>query len=474
MRTPTPAVPAASRLDRRTATHAAIAVAVYLGLLLAPLPANLPDQGQRVLAVVGLAVVLWITELIPNAVTGLLAVVLLVLTGATKDINTALSGFASPTSYFLIGILGLGLGVTRSGLAERLARWVTAWAKGSPRRLYWQMLLSYPPMTLILPSATTRGAIQIPVYDRVLDQWGVPDNHPFSKAVTQSLGSLNRLASTALLTGGTSPVVAAALLGNIGWGRWFLLLAVPFYAIMIIGAVGLFLWYRKGFRVTPARTVVADATPWTAAELRAGAIALLTAGLWFTDGLHHLHPSIPALLALTLLLLPKVGVLTWSEFERGMNWSTFVTLATSLSLANAMVDAGVASWMADGIKVVAGPVAASPLGTLAALMLACLGIRLFVPSIVGYLAFVIPVAVSLALALGYNPLPFGLAVLIMGDSVVFYPAAGTSGVLVYAKGNVSGAEVFRLALLMAVMAFVVVLLIAAPYWAAIGEPLRLG
>ncbi|MBI2170992.1 MAG: SLC13 family permease [Chloroflexi bacterium] len=461
-----------SRSDRRAAIQTATAVGVFLLLLLAPLPGNLPPQGQRVLAVVGLAVVLWVTELVPNAVTGLLAVVLLALTGGAKDVNAAISGFASPTSYFLIGILGLGLGVTRSGLAGRVARWATSWAKGSPRLLYWQMLLSYVPMTLLLPSATTRSSIQIPVYDRVLDQWGVAQTHPFGKAVTQSLGSLNRLASTALLTGGTSPVVAAGLLGGIGWGRWFLLLALPYYAMMVIGGVALYLWYRKGFSVVPQQAAQAEVRPWTGAELRATAIALLTAGLWFTDSLHHLHPAVPALLALVLMLLPKVGVLTWRELERDMSWSTFVTLATSLSLANAMVESGVAAWMAGGMKAVAGPVTSSPIGVLIALTLVCLGIRLFIPSIVGYLAFVIPVAVSLAHALGYNPLPYGLAALIIGDSVVFYPAAGTSGVLVYARGNVTGIEVFRLALLMAVMAFLILLAIAVPWWALMGEPLR--
>ncbi|SVD93399.1 uncharacterized protein METZ01_LOCUS446253, partial [marine metagenome] len=49
--------------------------------------------------------------------------------------------------------------------------------------------------------------------------------------------------------------------------------------------------------------------------------------------------------------------------------------------------------------------------------------------------------------------------------------AGTSGVMVYAKGNVSGPEIFRLALLMMVTAFVVILVVALPWWSLVGEPL---
>ena len=74
-----------------------------------------------VFLVVLLGVVLWATEALPIAVTGLLGVVLLVITGAVPDEITTLYGFSRPVAYFLIGILGLGLAVHQSGLAERMA-----------------------------------------------------------------------------------------------------------------------------------------------------------------------------------------------------------------------------------------------------------------------------------------------------------------------------------------------------------------
>ncbi|MQF82607.1 hypothetical protein FIM02_00380 [SAR202 cluster bacterium AD-802-E10_MRT_200m] len=458
-------------LDARAAGKAMVVLVVFLILLFAPLPENLSWEGQRVLAVVGLAVTIWITDLLSPAQTGILAIVLLVLFGGVSDIDTAVSGFGSPVAYFLIGILGLGIGVTKSGLAERVASMLIGWAKGNPTLLFIQMLVSFIPITVILPSATTRNAIQIPVYDRILEEWQVAFTHPFGRAVTQGLGSLNRLASTALLAGGTSPVVAAALVGDMNWSRWFVFLGVPFYTLLAIGGVALFLWYRKGFNITPGRLFEPVSKPWTGPEKRATAIALLTAGLWFTDSWHGLHPAVPALTALVLLLTPRIGVLTWTEFERGMDWGAFIVLATSLSLANAMVASGVAHWLADGINLLANPVSQSPIAVLVSLMLVCGIIRLFIPSIVGYLAFTIPVAMSLAEVLGYNPLIFGLAALIVGDSAVFYPAAGTSAVLVYAKGNVSGPEIFRFAGFMMLASFVVILMIALPWWSLVGEPL---
>ena len=464
---------ATRKINGKIAFQIAVALGVFLGLLFAPLPGGLPYQGQRVLAVVGLAVVLWITELMPAAVTGLLAVVLLGVFGGVDNIEVALSGFSSPVPYFLIGILALGLGVHKSGLAERAARVLLVWVGGSPRRLFSQMVISFVPMSLLLPSATTRNAILVHVYDNALEQWEVRQRDPLQKATALALGSLNRLASTALLTGGTAPVAAAALLGGMGWGRWFLLLGVPYYLLLLVGGAALFLWYRRGFQATMPAITAGESVPWTGMEVRAAAIAGLTALLWFTDSWHHLHPAVPALMAMVLLMTPGIGFLTWSEFDREAGWANFIIMGTSLSLANAMVGSGVAQWMADGIELAASPVLGSPIAVLLAMMVASTGIRLVIPNIVGYLALVIPVSMSLAATLGLNPLVCGLAVLVVGDATLFYPAAGSAAIIAFARGTVGGVEIFRFGLLMNLVSYAVVAAVAVPWWSMVGEPLVL-
>ncbi len=89
-----------------------------LVVLAAPTPAGLSLEGQRVLAVLVLAIGLWGLEALPPGVTGVLAIVALVLTGAVAGIREALVGFADPIPYFLIGVLTMGVAVARSGLAR--------------------------------------------------------------------------------------------------------------------------------------------------------------------------------------------------------------------------------------------------------------------------------------------------------------------------------------------------------------------
>jgi di/tricarboxylate transporter len=100
-------------------------------------------------------------------------------------------------------------------------------------------------------------------------------------------------------------------------------------------------------------------------------------------------------------------------------------------------------------------------------------VRLLIPNITGFLAISIPIAMSIGTVTGLNPLVCGLLVMIAGDAVLYYPAQSASSLVVYERGHLSAPEIFRFGLLMTLVAFVVVLAVALPYWAAVGEPLLL-
>lgn len=404
-------------------------------MLLAPTPAGLSLEGQRVLAVIVLAIGLRGFETLPPGVTGIAALIALVLTHAVAGIREALAGFADPVAYFLIGVLTMGVAVAKSGLAERVAVMLLARGRGRAGVLYGQLLLALPPLTVILPSATTRTGILVHVYDQALEIARVPRGAPFARAIMLVLNSVNRLSSTMLLTGGITPIVAAGLIGAMSWSHWFVLMSVPYAALLVLASGAIYLRYRHGFREAIAAPPGSGRRPLTPIELRT---ALITAGaglLWLTDFLHHWHPTVPALLAWVCYLMPRWGVMTWREFEQEVGWTNFFVIAASLSLAQALSRSGV------------------------------------IPNITGFLATTIPVAMSVGTASGLNPVLCGLIVTIAGDAVLYYPAQSGSSLVVYERGHLTAGEIFRFGLLMTALAALVVLAVALPYWALLGEPL---
>ena len=439
-------------------------------MVLPPAP-GLSPEGQRVLSIAIFAIGLWSTEVLPMGVTGMLVVIALVVFRCVPTFREALYGFSQPVAYFLIGVLTIGLAVQKSGLAERIARRFLRRCRGRPSKLYLQLLTSFPLLTLLLPSATTRSGILVHVYEQALELSGVPKSSQLSKAIMMALNSINRLASTMLLTGGITPMVSAALVGGVGWTRWFILMSVPYLALMIIGAVAIYLLYRKGFDETLPILEENESEPLSGIEKRTALITLGASILWLTDALHHMHPALPALFAWICFLAPGIGVLSWKEFEKNIGWSNFFVLTTSLSLANAMIKSGAGEWIA---RIVVGTVPAmgnQPILVVGILLIFSAPVRLLIPNITGFLAISIPIGMSIGQLTGLNPVLCGLLVMIAGDAVLYYPAQSASSLVVYERGYLSAPEIFRFGVLMTVVAFVVVLVIALPYWTLVGEPL---
>src|SRR5437899_11419604 len=147
----------------------------------------------------------------------------------------------------LSGVMSKGVAVVRCGLAVRLARTFLERARESSLAVYLNLVLYFPVLTFLLPSATTRSGILIHIYDEVFALGGVQRGAEVAKAIMLALSSINRLASTTLLTGGITPVMSAALIGGMSWTGWFTLMAVPYYAILLLGGVLTYALYHRGF-----------------------------------------------------------------------------------------------------------------------------------------------------------------------------------------------------------------------------------
>jgi len=444
--------------------------ALGLGLFLPPLSEGLPIAGQRALIVTLLTIVLWTSEALEPGVTALLSVTLLALTGAAGNVRAALQGFANPVPYFLVGVLTMGVAVVRSGLAERLARTILTKARGRSVAVYLQLVLAFPVLTFVLPSATTRSGILIHIYDEVFALARVPRGADIAKAVMLALSSINRLASTALLTGGITPVMSAAIIGGMSWTGWFALMAVPYYTILLLG--GLLTWalYRRGFtRGLPAPR--RERRPLAPVEWRTIAVILGASALWLTDSWHRLDPALPALLAFVALLIPRFGPLAWADLERGVGWANVFVIAASISLAHVLVTSGAAGWLArllvGGLPALGG----RPLTTIVLLMLGATVLRALVPNIAGFLALALPLAMSVGREAGLNPLVCALVVMMTGDAVVYYPAQSSSALVIYERGHVSAGEMLRFGLWMTLVGWLAILAVALPWWSLAGEPL---
>jgi anion transporter len=448
---------------------AASLLAYAIARLLPPM-AGLTEPSQAALGVTLAGTILWISEAVPLGVTALLVIVLLAINPGMR-LPDALAGFTSEVTFFLVGVAAIGTAVEASGLAQRAARFLAQSARGNPTRLYAQMIVSLPALAFLVPSAITRNAILIPAYREALDSMGIAKSGRVGRALMLALGMLNPLASSALLTGGIASIAAATLLGGFSWLRWFALMAVPYYALIFLGGLYLRLMvgaFERGAAVD--RLPPSPATPLSPAEVKTLAVLALTAILWLADAWHHLSPAIPALMAAIVLLAPRIGALSWKQFETKLSWGLILTVGASMSLARSMIETGAASWLGSLFVTQLTALAVAPPVVIVLIVVAVALVHLAITNLAACMALLIPIAVTIAEAAHLNPLVCGLVVTIAVDAIILYPVQTAANLLAYEAGYFHTADVRRLGLGMLLLTIVVALLVL-PYWSLLALPL---
>ncbi len=449
----------------------AAAFAVWLLARLSPPIEGLSAQGQAVLGAMAAGALLWITEATPIGLTAITVFVLLAASPGAQ-LSNAVGGFASEVVFFLIGAIGIGTAVEVSGLAERAARFLGRMARGSPARLYVQMIASLPAFAVIIPSAITRNAILIPAYRDALDRMGIRQSDRSGRMLMLALGVLNPLASSALLTGGLASMTAASLLGGFSWLRWFALMAAPYYGLLFGGALLLRCLVGPFERARHQEASAQPRQPFSTTELKTLAVLAATLGLWLTDRLHHLSPAIPALIGAGALLMPGIGVLSWKTFENKLSWGIILSIGAALSLAAAMTKSGAAAFVSQSVVSHLAGLANEPPLLIIGLILAVAFVHLAITNLAACIALLIPVAAAIAGRAGLNPVVCGLIVTIVVDAVILYPIQTATNLLAYDTGYYGAADVRRLGFGMLALT-VVVILLTIPYWSLIGLPLTL-
>ncbi len=446
------------------------AFAAFFVFILLPPIAGLSSSGQRVIAVVILAIILWATEALPVGVSSLIILILLAATKSVSSMNDLFHGFRSPILYFLVGVMGMAGAIVKSGLAQRAAKIFLRRAKGNSRRLFLNCLVSLPPLALILPSAITRNAILLPAYQETFREMNLPRQDGLVKSIVLTLGLLNPFASSAFMTGGLAPMTTATLLGGFSWGRWFFLMSVPYYLLLVVGGLWIFL-INPSQKKSYAHEKIERLPPFSSAEIRVIFILGLTSLLWILDFWHGWHPAIPALIAAAILTAPKIGILSWKELEGTISWSTFFVLGASLSLAQALITTGAANWFAQALSAYIIQFQKIPALIIFMLILLVTIVHLGIANMSACIALLIPITTTLASSLQMNPLVFGLIVGIVVDAVILYPVQTATNLLAYETGLINSLDVLKVGIGFLVITFLVIFLIAIPWWSFLGVPL---
>ena len=122
------------------------------------LPLGIEERAHSALAIGMFMIAMWMTQVLDHGVAGILGCFLFWMFGVAR-FETAFSGFADTSAWFLFGAICFGLMGSKSGLARRLAYVVMGSIGHSYPRLLLGLIVSNFLLTAMVPSGIARVVI---------------------------------------------------------------------------------------------------------------------------------------------------------------------------------------------------------------------------------------------------------------------------------------------------------------------------
>jgi sodium-dependent dicarboxylate transporter 2/3/5 len=369
------ATASAKRRERkRWALPVAIAVMVLVHVLPTPPPLERADQiieltipGKACLAILAFAVILWVTETIPFAVTALFVLLLIPVFGIADYRTVVRAGFGDPIITFFIGVLTLSAAFTRSGLGTRLALQILL-RVGTRTDLVLLGFLLVGTMLSMWITDMAVAAILLPLGVGLLkDAQLRPLHSNFGRALMIACAFGPLIGGIATPAGtGANPIAIRYLRElahvDISFVDW-MIVGCPAAVLMVPFVWRLLLWlFPPELDVLPIsmleiRQHIEDRGPLTAVEIKTLIVFGLTIVLWLATPLAAaltggaINPPIEAIALLggLCLFLPGIGVMTWKDAEREIDWGGILLIVAGLSLGLMVYETGAARWLAWGL-----------------------------------------------------------------------------------------------------------------------------
>lgn len=457
-----------------------LGIGAFVTCLLLDPPAAMDPRAWRVAAVAILMATWWVTEAAPIAATALVPLVLFPVLGVAS-MNAAAAPYANPVIFLFLGGFLIAGALQRVGLHRRLALAVIAAVGTRPDRLVLGFIVATALMSMWV-SNTATVVMVLPLATPVLEllrasgdgEDGTRVRHfevalLLGIAYAASIGGLGTIIGTppnAVFTGFMDEAHGV----RISFARW-MLLGVPLVAIGV--PLTWFVLTRVMFRVgrtaiDGAAAVVAaqrrELGPMTRAEILVAAVAAGAAALWIVQP--ALEGAIPGLseagigvtAALLLYIIPAADgrpALDGKAMD-AVPWSVLVLFGGGLSLAAAIQDSGLAAWLGG----VLGGLRALPLW---AIVLAITTVVVFLTELTSNTATAaafLPLASSLAVGIGADPLALVVPATIASSIGFMMPVGTPPNALVFGTGRVRMGEMIRAGLVLNLAMIAVVTLVS--------------
>ena len=378
------------------------------------------------LLVLGLCVVLFLTNPFPLCVTGLLGCVLMVLLGVVP-LQTAISGFGNSIVLLMAGAMIVGIAMFRTGVAQLIGGAAVRLSRGKERRFLFASCVLGAALSMFFAN-TAIIATFIPIIDSICRSSKTMKRRNLLLPITCAI----MIGGAGTLVGCTPQLTANAMMTEmVGEGLDMWTLTGPMVGMFVMYMVYIMLFgHRSGERIWGARPEHSmhaepdDEIPEEQAQvpkrkrITMYVILVLMIVLYITE----LIPiTLTALLAALLCLM--TGCCSVGDVRRELHWESIIFLATCLSLAQCLTEAGSGDLIGSAVNAVLGN-ASSPFVVFAAVVALTLVLSQFITNSTAII-IAMPIGLSLCSLYGFSNVAFCVGITLAASVACCTPLAAS-------------------------------------------------
>ncbi len=462
--------------DRRRRTFGLIAGPILAAaVMLTPIDA-LTLEAHKLLAIMVLVALWWITEPVPIPVTSLLGPTLACVTGAIPA-GAAFAAFSNPMIFLFMGGFILAKAMMMHGLDKRFAYWLLSrsWVGSNPRRIFLAIGLATA-LCSGWVSNTATAAMMFPIclglLNSIKEMMAANGREIDLSEYKYATGLMLMTAYSASIGGVLTPIGTPPNLIMLGFLDTMQDIHISFFEWMVWGFVAMVFYFIIAYvvlsKMFPAdvekidgaeefiRAKIKELGAWTRAQKNTLCAFMLAVALWIIPGFlnmflgstspilkmyDQLFPEAVAALvgALLLFLLPvnfskREFTISWKEAAAGIEWGTLILFGGGLAMGGMMYKTGLSQWIGDlivsGMGGTVSQVVLVAVFSVLALLLSELTSHTAATNMIG------PLAITIAVSAGLSPVPVSVGIALSASLGFMLPVSTPPNAIVYASGYV--------------------------------------
>jgi sodium-dependent dicarboxylate transporter 2/3/5 len=437
---------------------------------------------QYALALFVLCLSLWLTNLIPLASTGLLAVGALPLLNIVTP-KQAFAYFGNSAVFFILAVFLLAAAMIRTGLSKRLTLLLLQRFDRRPGLLLVGITCSASFLALWMPEHAV-AAMMFPIVLEIAEALGLKKGRSgYAKALFFGLAWGAVIGGCGTFLGGARAPLALELLRDtfrdvqgspefsisfLGWMKVSMPLVVVMTALAAL--VVRYFIHSEVTDITRATKMldrqVARLGPMSGQERRLAGLAIVTILCWITLG-HSVDLAVIAIMSAVALAVLRI--VNWRETQAFVNWGVVVMYGGAVALGAALKDTHAMLWL---VQQVMPDRSIDPLPLL--ILMAVLSIALSSGiSNAAAVAVLLPIgfAVCEATTPAIHPLAMTYTVAISSGLAFALPISSPPHAICFASEYYAMKEVPKFGIPLTLLALAVMIALMTLYWPLIGVPI---